>query len=75
MQTLFDEPFFDGVGNTLPTELKDVSTYPNLVRGLLERGYSEAQIQGILGQNVLRVFKAVEAYATQASASESLQND
>lgn len=33
---------FGGVGDSLPEDLKDVSQYPNLVRDLLERGYSEA---------------------------------
>jgi membrane dipeptidase len=54
---------FDGVGDTLPVGLKDVSTYPNLVGGLLERGYSEADIRKILGENLLRVWEAVAAYA------------
>ena len=56
---------YDGVGDSLPTGLKDVSTYPNLVQGLLERGYSEADIKKILGENTLRVWRAVEEYATQ----------
>lgn len=55
---------FDGVGNTLPTKLKDVSTYPNLVQGLLDRGYTEAEITGILGLNLLRVWQQVEQLAT-----------
>ena len=35
---------FDGVGNSLPTGLKDVSDYPNLIAELLRRGYSESDI-------------------------------
>ena len=54
---------YDGVGDSLPTGLKDVSTYPNLVQGLLERGYSEEDIQKILGGNLLRVWRQVEAAA------------
>ena len=54
---------YDGVGDSLPIGLKDVSTYPNLVQGLLERGYSEGDIRKILGGNVLRVWRAVEAGA------------
>ena len=54
---------FDGVGDTLPTGLKDVSYYPNLVEGLLRRGYSEEDIRKILGENLLRVWLAVEEYA------------
>lgn len=54
---------FDGVGDSLPTGLKDVSFYPNLLLQLLKRGYSDADIEKICGGNVLRVWSAVEAYA------------
>jgi membrane dipeptidase len=54
---------YDGVGDSLPTDLKDVASYPNLVLGLLERGYSEVDIAKILGGNILRVWKEVEQYA------------
>lgn len=54
---------YDGVGDSLPIGLKDVSTYPNLVEGLLDRGYSEDDIRKILGGNLLRVWRAVEAAA------------
>ncbi|MEE4163760.1 MAG: dipeptidase [Woeseiaceae bacterium] len=61
---------YDGVGDSLPEGLKDVSAYPNLVRGLLERGYSEGDIKKILGENLLRVWAEVEAYAaSQADAA------
>nr|WP_262695809.1 dipeptidase [Kordiimonas aquimaris] len=54
---------YDGVGDSLPTDLKDVASYPNLVAGLLGRGYSEDDIKKILSGNVLRVWRTVEAYA------------
>nr|WP_099036107.1 dipeptidase [Lacimicrobium alkaliphilum] len=54
---------YDGVGDSLPQNLKDVSTYPNLVQGLLDRGYSDADIRKILSGNLLRVWREVEAYA------------
>ena len=60
---------YDGVGDSLPTGLKDVSAYPNLVEGLLRRGYSEADIRKILGENLLRVWQAVEDYAATTSTS------
>ncbi len=60
---------YDGVGDSLPTGLKDVSSYPNLVAGLLRRGYSEDDIRKILGENLLRVWKAVEDYAATMSSS------
>ncbi len=54
---------FDGVGDSLPTGLKDVADYPNLIEGLLGRGYSEQDIRKILGENLLRVWDAAEEYA------------
>ncbi|MDX2411336.1 MAG: membrane dipeptidase, partial [Woeseiaceae bacterium] len=62
---------FDGVGDMLPTGLKDVSGYPNLIEGLLERGYSETDIRKILGENLLRVWSEVEAFAAQAAITSS----
>ncbi len=53
---------FNGVTCT-PVGLDDVSKYPNLTRALLERGYSEADIQKIYGGNLLRVMRAVEKAA------------
>ncbi len=56
---------YDGVGDTLPVGLKDVSTYPNLVAELLRRDYSESDIEKLLGANLMRVWKAVEKEAGQ----------
>ena len=58
---------YDGVGDSLPIGLKDVSSYPNLIAGLLERGYSEEDVRKILGENLLRVWEEVEAYAATTS--------
>lgn len=54
---------FDGVGDSLPTGLKDVSQYPNLICELLKRGYSEEDIAKICYKNVFRVWKQVEKVA------------
>lgn len=54
---------FDGVGDTLPIGLKDVGDFPNLVAGLLGRGYDEGAIAKILGLNLMRVWRDVEQYA------------
>lgn len=54
---------FDGVGPTLPRGLKDVSAYPNLIEELLERGYSEKDIQKICSGNVFRVWNRVNEVA------------
>ena len=51
---------YDGVGDSLPSGLKDASTYPMLIDGLVARGYDEPSIEKILGLNALRVWEAVE---------------
>jgi membrane dipeptidase len=56
---------YDGVGDSLPIGLKDVSSYPNLVEGLLRRGYGEDDIRKILGGNLMRVWREVEAVAAR----------
>lgn len=56
---------FDGVGDSLPVGLKDVSQYPNLIYVLLMRGYSPEDIEKICYKNTFRVWKAVERYATE----------
>lgn len=57
---------FDGVGDSLPTGLKSVADYPNLVAALLEKGYSDEDIEKILGGNVLRVWQEVERVAAES---------
>lgn len=50
---------YDGVGDSLPLELKDVSDYPNLIFVLLKRGYSDTDIEKICSGNVFRVWNKV----------------
>ena len=54
---------FDGVSGILPDTLKDVASYPNLIVGLLKRGYSEQEIKQLLSGNLMRVWQQVEEYA------------
>ena len=49
---------FEGLGNTLPYDLKDASTYPNILYKLLEREYSEIEIKKICSDNLFRVWNA-----------------
>jgi membrane dipeptidase len=55
---------FDGVSK-LPTQLDDASCYPYITQGLIDRGYTDDEIKGILGGNLLRVMRGVEAYAAK----------
>jgi membrane dipeptidase len=57
---------FDGVGDTLPIGLKDVSQYPNLIYVLLQRGYSEEDIDKICSGNVFRVWNKVIEVASNS---------
>ena len=59
---------FDGVGDSLPEGLKDVSQYPNLIYELLKRGYSEEDIEKICYLNVFRVWNKV------AEIAQDMQN-
>lgn len=54
---------YDGVGDTLPDGLRDVSQYPNLVAELLARGYGEEDIAKLMGANLLRAWRAAEVLA------------
>jgi membrane dipeptidase len=50
---------FDGVDDSLPIGLKDVSEYPNLIYALLKRGYSTEDIEKICYKNIFRVWNDV----------------
>ena len=49
---------FDGIPS-VPKGLEDVSKMPNLTAALMKRGYSEKDIQKIMGENFLRVVREV----------------
>ena len=55
---------YDGVGDSLPTGLKDVSMFPNLFAELLRRGYSKEDLEKICYKNIFRVWQAVEDFAS-----------
>jgi membrane dipeptidase len=42
-----------------PVGLQTVSEFPNITRGLVSRGYSDDDIEKILGGNFLRVFEEI----------------
>ena len=60
---------YDGVGDSLPYGLKDVSSYPNLIYHLLKRGYSDEDIAKICYKNIWRVWKEVESVAANLQES------
>lgn len=50
---------YDGI-TSLPLGLEDVSTYPDLFAELLDRGYTEEELEKIAGLNMLRVLRGAE---------------
>jgi len=54
----------DGI-TTTPQSLDSVAAYPTLFAELIRRGYSDEQLKGIAGLNVLRVMHKVEAVAAR----------
>ena len=58
---------FDGITQKIP-DLDDVSKYPVLTAELLRRGYSEADVRKILGENALRVMRQVEQVSKRLQA-------
>lgn len=55
---------FDGVNGELPEGMEDISKVPALAEGLAGRGLSSGDVDKILGENSLRVFRDAEAAAT-----------
>jgi membrane dipeptidase len=53
---------FDGISD-VPEGLEDVSRFKDLVVDLLRRGWSDADLRKLLGENVLRVMRAAEKAA------------
>jgi len=61
---------FDGA-NDFPEGARDVSMLPNITYELLKRGYSEPDIEKILGGNFLRVLAQAEILARKMSRTIS----
>jgi len=49
--------------------MEDVSTYPALVAEMLRRGYSDADVEKIIGRNILRAMRGAERVAAQLHAA------
>jgi membrane dipeptidase len=58
---------FDGV-TSLPQGIDSAADLPKITQALYARGYNREQIQKILGGNILRVMRKVEAVARQMQA-------
>jgi membrane dipeptidase len=60
---------FDGA--VMPLGMEDVSKLPKITDALLKRGYSEQDVQKILGGNILRVMEQVERVASASGKGAS----
>jgi membrane dipeptidase len=59
---------FDGMGPG-PTGLEDVSKFPDLFAELVRRGWSDADLRKLAGENVLRVMRQAEAVSQRLRAA------
>lgn len=59
---------FDGITDT-PTGLEDVSKFPALFAELARRGWSDADLRKLAGENVLRTLERAEAAAARLQKS------
>ncbi|MBS1789750.1 MAG: dipeptidase [Acidobacteria bacterium] len=60
---------FDGVDGMLPPGMEDVSKLPTIAYELLKRGYSDADVKKVLGENLLRVMADNERVAKKLQTS------
>jgi membrane dipeptidase len=58
---------YDGTDD-LPDGLEDVSKYPALLAELLRRGFTDADVRKLAGENILRVWAANEQIAARLKA-------
>ncbi|MGA8443265.1 MAG: dipeptidase [Candidatus Sulfotelmatobacter sp.] len=59
---------FDGVSGATPQGMDSAADLAKITQALLDRGYSADDIKKILGGNLLRVFRQVEAVSRQLQA-------
>jgi membrane dipeptidase len=60
---------FDGVSGATPQGIDSAADLPKITQALLDRGYSADDIKKILGGNLMRVFREVEAVSREMQAS------
>jgi membrane dipeptidase len=64
---------FDGIGDA-PSGLDGVNRYPALLEELMRRGWTDADIAKLAGENVLRVMAAAEKAAVRLRAERPASN-
>jgi len=61
---------FDGINGQLPQGIDSPADLPKITAALMARGYSAEDCRKILGGNLLRVFREVEAVSKQLQQEE-----
>jgi membrane dipeptidase len=64
---------FDGIGDA-PVGLEGADRYPMLLEELMRRGWTDADIAKVAGENVLRVMAAAEKVGARLHAARSASN-
>lgn len=59
---------YDGITETVKG-LEDVSKYPELLAELIKRGWTDTEIRGVAGENVLRALSQAETVSARLRAS------
>jgi membrane dipeptidase len=59
LQSLKENPYYSDPPYQYPEGLRSAADVPNLVNALLNHGFTESEVQGIMGQNLLRVYESV----------------
>ncbi len=55
---------YDGITETV-VGLEDVSTYPDLLAELVKRGWTDAELRGVAGENILRALSRAEVVSAR----------
>lgn len=65
---------YNGIERT-PKGLEDVSKYPDLFAELIRRGWSDEDLIGLAGKNLLRVWKKVEQVSLAIAKTKELPSE
>lgn len=57
---------------TLADGIDDVTAYPRLIEAVMRRGATDEQIRGLVGQNIMRVWRQNEINAESFKAAGEL---
>jgi membrane dipeptidase len=63
---------FDGISGATPQGIDSAADLPKITQALLDRGYSEHDVRKILGENLLRVFRAVEQVSLRMQSAQTI---